>query len=40
VGIVILEAGSTDPNKLRPHMGAVINALAAVRPGEIKRVGA
>ncbi len=40
VGIVILEVGSTDPNKLRPHMAAVITALAVVRPGEIKRVGA
>jgi predicted nuclease of predicted toxin-antitoxin system len=40
VGIVILEAGTTDPNKLRPYMGAVTDALAVVRPGEIKRVGA
>jgi hypothetical protein len=40
VGIVILEVGSTDPIKLRPHIGAVIDALAIVRPGEIKRVGA
>jgi hypothetical protein len=40
VGIVILQVGSTDPIKLRPHMSAVLDALAAVRPGEIKRVGA
>ena len=40
VGIVILEAGSTDPTKLRPHMRAVVDALAVVRPGEIIRVGA
>lgn len=40
VGIVILEAGSTDPVKLRPHMPAVAEALAGVRPGEVRRVGA
>ncbi len=40
VGIVILQIGSTDPVKLRPHMPAVCEALAAVRRGEIKRVGA
>jgi glucose-6-phosphate isomerase len=40
VGIVILQVGSTDPVKLRPHMRAVAEALATVRRGEIKRVGA
>ena len=40
VGIVILEVGSTDPVKLRPHMPAVCEALAAVRRGEVRRVGA
>ena len=40
IGIVILEVGSTDPVKLRPHMPAVAEALVRVRPGEVRRVGA
>lgn len=40
IGIVILEAGSTDPVKLRPHMVDVADALGRVRSGEVRRLGA
>jgi predicted nuclease of predicted toxin-antitoxin system len=40
LAIVILEAGSTDPVRLRPHMPAVVQALAEARLGQITRLGA
>ena len=40
LGIVILEAGTTDPVLLLPHMPAVIAALQRVGPGEVLRVAA
>lgn len=39
LGIVILQAGTTDPTLLRPHMPAVLEALRTIRRGEIRRVG-
>jgi hypothetical protein len=38
LGIVILAAGTTDPTLLRPHMPAVLEALLAVKRGEVRRV--
>jgi hypothetical protein len=38
LGIVILAAGTTDPTLLRPHMPAVLEALRAVKRGEVRRV--
>lgn len=40
VGIVILEAGTTDPVKLRPHVALALAALSRLKRGEIIRVGA
>ena len=39
IGVVILEAGSTDPLVLRPHMPSVAAALREVKPGQVRRVG-
>lgn len=40
VGIVILQAGTTDPVKLRPYLASVLEALSRLKRGEVIRVGA
>ena len=39
IGLVILRAGSTDFDALRPHMAAVNLAIGRVKPNEVVRVG-
>ena len=39
IGVVILQAASTDFDALLPHMAAVNSAIVRVRPGEVLRVG-
>lgn len=40
LAVVILEAGTTDPALLRPHIPRVVAALKRARPGAIDRVSA
>ena len=40
IAILILEAGTTDPTVLTPWMAGVSVALAEMRPGEVRRMGA
>ena len=40
IGIVVLEVGTTDPVKLRPHLATAMEALSRVTRGEVIRVGA
>lgn len=40
LGIVILQAGTTDPVKLRPRVASVLEALLRLKRGEVIRVGA
>ena len=40
VGVVILQVGSSDPVKLRPHMATVVEALRTIKRGEVRRLGA
>ena len=40
VGLVLVRAFSNRIEALRPLIPAILSALATVRPGEIKRVGA
>lgn len=38
IAVVILEAGTTDPVRLRPLMPRVVDALRASQPGDVTRV--
>ena len=39
IGVVIIQVGSTDFERLLPHLDAVSVAIAEVRPGSVRRIG-